>query len=100
MKLNRRPFYWADGNGGADVYYWRCGCQGIDIDKIPKEFKLKFEEMPVEFKSSTGEKYYFDEIDEAVSESAMYITTSRGFTFGNNLNFKSDSGQNLNVEAI
>ena len=28
MRTFNRPFYWPDGNGSFDTYYWQCGCDG------------------------------------------------------------------------
>ena len=43
MRTFNRPFYWPDGNGSFDIYYWKCGCDGSGTIPTVDANNLSFE---------------------------------------------------------
>ena len=63
MKTFNRPFYWPDGNGSFDVYYWQCGCDGISTIPAGSANDLSFE-------ASNGDVY--DNLVFEASDGTIY----------------------------
>ena len=86
MAIIKRPFYWANGNGGINIFLWHCGCSECDGSG---NITIPGGTVP----SGGGDTPTVPSSDDPTS---LFFISDSGNSY-DNLTFISDSGESLTL---